>query len=223
MPQIKAVIFDMDGVIIDSQSRWMPLVQDMYRRLFPHLSELEILELSERIRGNSILDEYGILTREQGLTMDQTAFLEMYDAGSLKLYSEEVELSEHLIEFLDQIQGTHRIALASNSVHAWIDVPLRRFSLAHYFEVVVGADDLKGSGKPSPEIYIQTAQKLGVAVQDCVVIEDSIPGVTAAKAAGMSCIGYIARSSADQVASADIVISSFTEATAALAQLNKGN
>ena len=55
------------------------------------------------------------------------------------------------------------------------------------------------------------------------MIEDSIPGVTAAKAAGMSCIGYIARSSADQVASADIVISSFTEATAALAQLNKGN
>ncbi|OIP98773.1 hypothetical protein AUK40_01105 [Candidatus Wirthbacteria bacterium CG2_30_54_11] len=222
MSRIQAVIFDMDGVIIDSQTRWIPIAEELYSHLFPGYDQEQILALSKEIHGISFADEYIVLRDKHGLDITQKDFFDLYGKSAQKLYHEQAVLSPHLLDFLDSLKPSYQIGLASNSFRPWIDIVLQRFELSVYFDVVTTADDLKGGGKPSPEIFLLTAERLGVPASECVVIEDSIPGVTAAQAAGMLCIGYHGHSPVEHVAQADVKIKSFAEASEALAGLLKG-
>ena len=101
------------------------------------------------------------------------------------------------------------VALASSSSGKVIEAELRKIGLYDHFDLIFSGDGIE-RGKPFPDIFIQTAGKLGIDPADCLVFEDSRNGVAAAKAAGMKCAGYINPTSGDQdLTAADMIIDDF--------------
>ncbi|MDH5691180.1 MAG: HAD family hydrolase, partial [Candidatus Bathyarchaeota archaeon] len=98
-----------------------------------------------------------------------------------------VSLFGGAIELLEELQGRIKIALATMSSRKVVDKLLSEKRIGGYFDVVVSADEIF-SPKPDPEVFFVSAAKLGVKPEDCVVVEDSVFGVRAAKAAKMKCI-----------------------------------
>ena len=183
---MQAFIFDMDGVIVDSEIHWKSVEGYFLSHVIPGWTE----EDQGRIVGISLDNLFTMLREEYGYRGSQEQFLETYHANAHRIYTEKVVLLpgfETLLAMLHE-KGV-RLALASSSPRAWIDLVLERFDLRRAFDVTVSAEEIEGEGKPSPAIYLHTARKLGVDPERCVVVEDSRNGVLSARAAGMYCIG----------------------------------
>jgi HAD superfamily hydrolase (TIGR01509 family) len=181
---IRAVIFDMDGVMIDSEPLW--------ERTEIILLGRKGIEYSPTYRDKIVglnQNDSGSLLRE---TFNLTETIEEIITGRIEillgLYEKELELVPGLLPLLKELrESDFLLALASSSPLRVINFVLDRFSLREFFSVVVSGDTIQ-LGKPHPDIYIHTARKLGVEPWECVVIEDSINGVKSAKGADMICI-----------------------------------
>ncbi|HKP53195.1 MAG TPA: HAD-IA family hydrolase [Chloroflexia bacterium] len=186
-PATRAVIFDMDGVIVDSELHWKSLEGFFLQSLVQGWDA----EAQSKIIGISVHDLYKMLVEQYGLAKSKDEFLALYYDMAREIYEQRASL---LPGFLDLLRALREagvpLALASSSPMSWIDMVLDRFGLREEFRVAVSADELEGPGKPSPAIYLLTARKLGVPPERCVVIEDSTHGVLSAKRAGMYCIGF---------------------------------
>ena len=115
------------------------------------------------------------------------------------------------VELLGQLreQGTVRVGLASNSPRQMVDVALAAAGLGNAFEVIVTADDV-AQAKPAPDIYLRASSLLGVAPSEALALEDTTPGILAAKAAGLACIAVPQFAETD-VTAADRVVRSLEE------------
>ena len=204
----QAVIFDMDGVIVDSELHWKSLEGFFLQSLVQGWDA----EAQSKIIGISVHDLYKMLVQEYGLHKSEDEFLALYDDMAREIYNERVSLLPGFLELFHTLQETGLpLALASSSPQSWIDMVLDRFDLRGAFHVIVSADQLEGEGKPSPAIYLLTARKLGVLPGRCVVIEDSMNGVISAKRAGMYCIGLRNGFNEEQdISAADIVVEGFS-------------
>ena len=182
-----AVIFDMDGVIVDSELHWKTVEGYFLQSVIPTWSSSD----QSRIIGIGVHDLYALLSSEYGLQKTEEQFLELYQEMASEIYGQKVSLLEGFSDLLATLKKHHiPVALASSSPKTWIDIVLQRFHLLESFKVVVSADELEGDGKPSPAIYLLTAKRLGVSPDRCMAIEDSKNGVLSAKNAGMFCIGF---------------------------------
>ncbi|HYP18783.1 MAG TPA: HAD family hydrolase [Chloroflexia bacterium] len=210
MPSMQAFIFDMDGVIVDSELHWKKPEGYFLRSLVPNWTDAD----QTRIIGLSLNNVYRMLTTEYGVTHSKEEFLEVYMAMARQIYG---ELSSLMPGFLVLLRELHRrgtpVAVASSSTRPWIDIVLDRYDLRPGFLAVVSADDLAGGeGKPSPAIYLHTARQLGVEPAECVVMEDSHNGVLSAQRAGMYCIGFRNGFNDDQdISTADVIVNSYAE------------
>jgi HAD superfamily hydrolase (TIGR01509 family) len=204
-----AFIFDMDGVIVDSELHWKSLEGFFLKSLVPTWGSAD----QGRIIGLSVHDLYRLLRDEYGLTDSKAQFLELYHAMAADIYGRKASLLGGFTELLAALnRGGIPIALASSSPRSWIDIVLGRFDLRGAFRAVVSAAELQGRGKPAPDIYLLTARKLGVPPHGCIVVEDSENGVLSAKSAGMYCIGLRNGFNDDQdLSKADLLIGSLTE------------
>ena len=182
-----ALIFDMDGVIVDSELHWKSVEGYFLQSLIPGWNIAD----QGRIIGLSLDSLYSLLSTEYGLTHSKEAFLEEYHSIAEGIYTTKVSLMPGFLDLLSLLH-TKEIptALASSSPRNWITLVLDRFHLNDAFRVVVSAQEIEGEGKPSPAIYLHTARMLEVAPTRCVVIEDSKNGVLSARNAGMCCIGF---------------------------------
>lgn len=181
----QAVIFDMDGVIVDSERLWAKKELTFLKQLAGKWTESD----QKEITGRSLTDIYHILTNQYGVSLSKHEFFKEYNKIAQKLYRKEVELIAGIIDLLHQVKTySVSIALVSSSPHSWINIVISRFKLNHFFDVIVSSDDIKGKGKPAPDIYLFASNKLRVKPGKCLVIEDSLNGVKAAKSAGMKCI-----------------------------------
>jgi HAD superfamily hydrolase (TIGR01509 family) len=204
---IEAFIFDMDGVIVDSELHWKSLEGYFLRTLIPGWTTAD----QGRIIGLSLDSLFDLLTTEYGLVGGKEEFLREYHGIARDIYLNRVSLLPGFLDLLSLLQRKGiRVALASSSPQSWIGFVLDRFELRDEFEVVVSSEEVQGEGKPSPAIYLYTAGQLGAAPAKCVVIEDSRNGVLSARAAGMYCIGFRNGFNEEQdLAGADIVIEGF--------------
>ena len=214
---IQTVIFDMDGVIIDSESVYFKIDKQMFDELNIAVSfeeQCSYVGTSSQnmwdsiIRKHSLTDQPDMLMRkEYNLYMEHLA-----NANDLQPIEGVRELINNLHEH------NFKLVLASSSRMEAIDIVLNKFKLSEFFTIKVSGSELTHS-KPHPEIFQRAAELIKSEPKECIVIEDSKNGVTAAKAAGMKCIGFLNPSSGDQnLANADMVIRSFKELNADIVQ-----
>lgn len=203
-----AVIFDMDGVIVDSELHWKSTEGFFLRSLIPNWTAAD----QDKIIGLSVHDLYRLLVGGYGVEQSKEQFLVMYQGMADEIYGQKVSLLPGFLELLAWLREQEvPLALASSSPMSWINIVLDRFELRSAFPVVVSADELdEGRGKPAPAIYLLTAQRLGVQPSKCVVIEDSANGALSAKRAGMFCIGLRNGFNDEQdLSAADVVTGTF--------------
>ncbi|WP_419876205.1 HAD family hydrolase [Candidatus Pristimantibacillus sp. PTI5] len=182
---IKAIVFDFDGTIIDTETAWYHAFREAYSE---HGVELTLEQYSGCI-GTSLhtFNPYEYLMTDLKLPIDKDAFRDSVHLQHTALMQSE-QVRTGILDYLNEAQDSGmKIGLASSSPRAWIDKYLEQLEIAHYFETIRTADDV-ARVKPDPELYRQTLAALGVEAGEAVAIEDSPNGARAALAAGMSCI-----------------------------------
>lgn len=206
---MKTIIFDMDGTIIDSEDKWL---QHEGELLSKYIKNWNITDYG-KITGMSVPEMYSTLVRDFNLDLSLEKFLEINESLALDIYSKEVSLMPGFMNLLKLLKSQgYRIALASSSPMLCIDIVVKRFGLAQYFDEIVSADHVNGVGKPDPAIYNYTKDLLKVEATDCIVVEDSTHGINAANQAGMFSIGYLNGVNGSQnLSSAQLIIGSFDE------------
>jgi HAD superfamily hydrolase (TIGR01509 family) len=210
MPRpIEAVVFDMDGVLLDSEPIWRAVEIEVFGRLGVHLEERDLL----RTMGVRIADVVRLWHERE--PWDGPSIEEVADEIVERVASaieREATLNDGAEEAIDRLRTLGlRLALASSSPMRLIDAVLRMGRLADRFDVVLTGED-EPHGKPSPDVYLSAARALGVPPERCLSIEDSINGVRAAKAAGMVTIAVPPPETRNgDVGGADLILGSLTE------------
>lgn len=207
---INAVIFDMDGVMIDSEPLWEKTERILLaRRSIDYSPDYrdKIVGLNQRDSGRLLVDTFDLDETVEDIINERISIL-------TSIYEKELELIPALVPLLGQLaREGYRLAVASSSPLRVVTFVLDMFSLHNHFLTVVSGDSV-GNGKPHPDIYLHTAEMLGVVPAECVAIEDSINGLRSAKGAGMYCIAIPdKRLTPDQFESADVILDSLRELT----------
>lgn len=205
---ISTVIFDMDGVIIDSEPIYFKVEQELLQELGIDFSKKEHSKYVGRSDlWQSIKDKYGLdFDPDEIQEREQNQYM-TYLAESFN--DEPVEGVSELIKSLNS--DGYTLVLASSSPMGNIYFVLNKFGLLDFFSHKVSGDELETS-KPHPEIFLEAAKMAETEPRHCLVIEDSQNGVRAAKNAGMRCVGYRNLNSGQQdLSAADWIIDHFNE------------
>jgi len=209
---LKAVLFDMDGVIVDTE----PLHHIAYKMMFNDVGIVVTDSMYRSFTGQSTRDICEFLCKHFELSLKPIILEKGKRAHFTKLFFEDPDLQlldgvEDLIK--DYYANGLTLVVASSASMFTIDNVIKRFKLDSYFKDKLSGADLKAS-KPHPEIFINAAKAAGVSTSECFVIEDSTNGIIAAKEANIYCIAYKSVHSKDQDYSrADMLVSDYTDIT----------
>ncbi len=204
---MKAVIFDMDGVIVDSEARWKEVEAEFFRETVPGWKEAD----NDRITGLGVEDLHRFLVEEFDLSMGKVEFLGHCDVSARKVYQDRVDCSEGFLDLARHLKHKGvRTAIASSSPERWVKLVVDRFELSPLLDAIVSADDVGGKTKPLPDVYLEAASRLNLPPGECLAIEDSAIGLLAAKRAGMKVAAYRTEHNEGQdLTTADFELGSF--------------
>ncbi|RKY95321.1 MAG: phosphatase [Candidatus Hydrothermota bacterium] len=181
------VILDMDGVILDSEPIHLEATNRVLKKYGAELSYRENLSL----QGTAEIPYWKILMERFGFSEDVKKLIEEKEKHMFEILSrKELVPNEGLMEFLLALRKRGiPIGLASSSQLNQINFILRKLGLREFFSAITSGEEVS-EGKPEPQIYLETARRLGVPPERCVAIEDSRNGLISAKRAGMKVIAY---------------------------------
>jgi HAD superfamily hydrolase (TIGR01509 family) len=180
---IKAVVFDLDGVLIDSEHVWDEVRQQLAEERGGRWSDTasrDMMGMSSLEWSAYMRDQVGIDDEPQAISAEVVRRLE-------DRYRREIPLIAGAEQAVARLAKRWPLALASSSNRELIDLVLESSGLDRYFEASVSSEEV-ARGKPAPDVFVEAARRLGVAPTACAAVEDSENGILAAKAAGMRTI-----------------------------------
>ncbi len=201
----KAVIFDMDGTLVDSTKADFLAWQKLFSHYNKELTFSDYIPLLG-LKSSDVVKKFLPLKNEEEVQFALTRKLVFFH----EIISENGIYPVPFADvFLKQIkQYNVPLALATSSRRAKMEMVMEQLNLLIYFDTVVTGGDVK-NGKPSPDIFLKAAEKLDVVPADCIVFEDAANGVKAAKNAGMKCVALSSHQTIDSLQEADLVIDTF--------------
>lgn len=180
---IEAVVFDMDGVIVDSEQVW----DDVREQLAEERGGRWHAGAQKAMMGMSSPEWSAYMHDEIGLAESPEEINDEVVRRMLERYRERLPLIDGAVEAVDRLARAFRLGVASSSNRPLIERVLESAGIAGRFEVVVSSEEV-ARGKPAPDVYLEAAAKLGVDPGRCAAVEDSSNGLRAAHAAGMRTI-----------------------------------
>jgi beta-phosphoglucomutase len=211
-----AVIFDWDGTLADTRKAILYSFHAALNEIGVEVEDEQI----DRLIGVGAAETFREILRSKKVTFDEALIRKLVECkiqAELQV-SDITTLFDGALELLKALKGKTKLGVASMKNRPIIDHLLKTTQLKEFFDAVVTVEDIQRN-KPDPEVFLKTAQKLQTAPEHCVVVEDSIFGVEAAKAAGMACIalvqGAYSRMELAKV-NPDLIVSSLIEKEAVL-------
>jgi beta-phosphoglucomutase len=196
-----AAIFDMDGVIVDTVpihfQAWKQMAKDYGRPLTFEDYQAKVDGIPRIDGARAILEGMDEDAVRAAGEKKQQYFLELLGKEKIPTYESTIDLIAEL-----RREGIS-VAVISSSKNA--PLILRRIGLGHKIDALISGGDIE-RGKPDPDIFLKAAARLGIEPQACIVFEDAVLGVEAAKRAGMFCVGIDRYSAPERLAKADMVI-----------------
>jgi HAD superfamily hydrolase (TIGR01509 family) len=214
----KAVIFDMDGVLVDSELEHLKVETNILKTLGIEISEEE----HNKFVGTTAKYMWSYIKKKYHIKKSIEELIEINADSYYKHITscyvlKQIDGATKLLENLNI--NRIKLAVGSSSNINVIEASLKAIKLEKYFDVLVSGQYVKLS-KPEPDIFLYAANKLGIKPEECLVVEDSHNGVIAANKAGMKCLGYISEHSGNQdLSSADLITDSFQKIS--IEKLNK--
>ena len=208
---MKAVLFDWDGTLADTREVIVATFQEVSQSVGVSVSA----EFIERRIGTGAAQTFRDILQTAGKPFDDAlikSLLEKKIQVEMSM-SHKVKLFPGALRLLEALQGKTRIALASMNNRPIIEDLLNAMNISDCFEVTLTVEEAS-KFKPDPEIFLKTASKLNCSPVNCVVVEDSIFGVQAAKAAGMDCVAVLTgvyRREELETANPGLIVNSLTE------------
>lgn len=177
----KAVIFDLDGTLVDSMGIWYDIDVEYLGKYGYEVPE----ELQNDIEGFSFT-ETAVYFKEKFRIPESIAEIkETWRQMAMEDYRNKVPLKPGVKEFLSHLKDRGiRIAVASSNDYGLIDAALKGKGIREYFDAIITACEVE-KGKPAPDVYLEAAKRIGVPPEECLVFEDIVPGIQAGRSAGM--------------------------------------
>jgi HAD superfamily hydrolase (TIGR01509 family) len=207
--RVEAVVFDLDGVIVDSEHVWDEVREELARERggrWHDRAQTDMMGMSSPEWSRYMHDVIGL--RESPAEIDAEVVRRMLDR-----YTEQLPLVDGAVEAVSRMARSFRLALASSSNRPVIDTVLAVSGLSPLFEATVSSEEVE-RGKPAPDVFLEAAARLAVAPERCAAVEDSGNGIRAAHAAGMRVLAIPNRRYPppdDALALADVVLDSIDE------------
>jgi HAD superfamily hydrolase (TIGR01509 family) len=208
---IEAVVFDLDGVLLDSEQLWDEAREQLARERGGRWHE----KAQRDMMGMSSLEWSRYMHDVIGLPEPPEEISREVVERMAKLYREHLPVIPGAREAVERLAARWPLALASSSNRELIDLALELLGVAHLFKATVSSEEVP-RGKPAPDVYLEAARRLGIDPTHAAAIEDSENGIRAAKAAGMRVIAIPNRTfppAEDALAQADVILRSLEELT----------
>ncbi|KKR86786.1 MAG: HAD family hydrolase [Candidatus Curtissbacteria bacterium GW2011_GWA1_41_11] len=185
----EAVIFDMDGLMLDTKLTWRQAEIELLKDLGKEYD----IKIAKRYQGMRVSGVVEVMIREYHLPINQEdgeklltdKLVQSYDNPALEL----LPGCERLVKDLSN-SNQFKLAIASSSPKVVIETMTRHFNLSQLFDLLVSGEEVK-NGKPAPDVYLKTSDELGIESRNCVVLEDAPNGATAGKKANMKVIAVV--------------------------------
>ena len=203
-----AVIFDLDGTLIDNNSFHLKAWQEFYKKRNRSLTEKEY---KKKFNGKTNADVLTYVFKEPLSPQENDRYTNEKEDLYRKIYEPHIKPVKGLLNLLQQLQNAGvPMAIATSGIKVNIDYMFKHIPIQHYFKTVIYSAHIQ-KGKPDPEIYLVTAKKLNVTAKKCVAFEDSVAGIQSAKAAGMKVVAIATTHTPKELTVADKLIYNYDE------------
>lgn len=210
----KAIIFDMDGTIVSTEIMWQVATQRILDKHISHLPQEKKDEIKAYLKGLALYESCQYLAQHSIVDINPQELLEEKLQLAHDMYdTHEVSYIPHFPEFHGKATNHGlKTAIATNAVTATVEKTLEQLPLEDFFaEHIYNIDMVNKVCKPNPAIFLHAAQQIGINPNDCIVIEDSVHGIKAAKAAGMYCIAINTGNDRHLLHEADEIVNCYKE------------
>ena len=212
MNRVRAIIFDLDGIIIDSEQLWTQ-ADLQFLKSEGVIIDIKLYEktIKNLLMGKGFSEGIKVFKKHLGLKGNAQ---DLHNKRKLTVekYLKDVSHINGFIKFHQQVKKNYQTAIATSLIRYFLDPITIKFKLNRYFNNhIYSIEDIGFISKPNPAIYLHAAKKLGLKPAECVGIEDSVNGVKAVNAAGMKSIAITTTTEREDLSHANIIVDSYSQ------------